>query len=81
MLEITIKETEYFDEEKEEFIYIDEQHLRLEHSLVSVSKWESRWKKPYLNIQKTHEESVDYIRCMTITQNVNPLVTSIYPTM
>jgi hypothetical protein len=43
----------------------------LEHSLVSLSKWEARWKKPYLSVEKhTREEVIDYIRCMTITQNV-----------
>lgn len=80
MLPLTIKEAEYFDEEKQEFIHIDEQHLRLEHSLVSVSKWEAKWKKPFLTKDKrTHEESVDYIRFMTITQNVNPLVYEFLP--
>lgn len=79
MLEIVINESEYFDEEKQEFVYINEQTLRLEHSLVSLSKWESKWKKPYLNAKKTHEESIDYIRCMTITQNVNPLVYEYLP--
>lgn len=75
MLYITVPEAEYFDDLKEEFIYVKETTLCLEHSLVSLAKWESKWNKPFLsNTNKTDEEIVDYIRCMTITQNVNPLV-------
>lgn len=75
MLELLIPATEWYDEKKNEFITIlpKDQHLRLEHSLVSLSKWESKWCKPFLSLEpKTLEESVDYIRCMTITQNVDP---------
>lgn len=76
MLQITIPETELFDEARQEFIYVDRPvTLTLEHSLVSISKWESKWKKPYIsNEEKTVEEVIDYIRCMTITQNVDPNV-------
>lgn len=75
MLEITIPGTEEWDEEKEEFITTKETTLRLEHSLVSLSKWESRWCKPFLDSKdKTIEETLDYIRCMTLTQNVDPNV-------
>lgn len=77
MLRITIPakpETEWWDEVKEEFVTIPgqkEQTLQLEHSLVSLSKWESRWCKPFLDKkEKTEEETLDYIKCMTITQNV-----------
>lgn len=74
MLQITIPQTELFDEETQEFFQIKEQTLCLEHSLVSVAKWESKWKKPFLGMEeKTSEELIDYIRCMTITQNVNHL--------
>ena len=49
------------------------QKLALEHSLVSISKWESKWHKPYLsNETKTFEENIDYIRMMTLTKNVDP---------
>ena len=74
MLEITIPEVEYFNESTNEFFQVKAQTVKLEHSLVSVSKWESKWKKPFLDkTPKTREESVDYVRCMNMTQNVNPL--------
>lgn len=73
MLRITIPKIEMWDEAKREFIYTKEQTLQLEHSLVSLSRWESKWRKPFLSKDaKTEEEFTDYIRCMTLTQNVNP---------
>lgn len=75
MLTIIVPETELYDEQKNEFIQIKEQTLVLEHSLVSIAKWESKWKKSYFaSKNKTYEETVDYIKCMTITKNVNPLI-------
>ncbi len=75
MLQITIPAVELWDERKQEFITTKEQTLQLEHSLVSLSKWESKWCKPFLTKQeKTFEETLDYIKCMTITQNVDPEV-------
>jgi len=75
MLQLTIPSIEQWDEEKNEFVHSKEYTLQLEHSLVSLSKWESRWCKPFLAKQeKTSEENIDYIRCMTITQNVDPNV-------
>lgn len=76
MLQITIPSREWYDEENNEFVTTKECSLKLEHSLIALSKWEAKWKKPFLSskVPKTHEESVDYIRCMTITQNVDPLV-------
>ena len=71
MLKITIPGGEYFNEETGEFINIKGQTLELEHSLVSLSKWESKWHKPFLTKEeKTVEEITDYIRCMTVTPNV-----------
>ena len=70
MLEILVPGKEYFDEDKNEFIYSKPTKLSLEHSLISLSKWESKWKKPFLSSDKTIEETIDYIRCMTLTQNV-----------
>ena len=64
-----------WDEEKQEFVYTKGTTLKLEHSLVSISKWESKWHKAFLETEnKTPEETLDYIRCMTLTQNVNPEV-------
>ena len=72
MLRITIPEQELWDEKKLKFVTIKEQPLQLEHSLVSLSKWESKWHKPFLGKgDKTPEEILDYIKCMTLTQNVN----------
>lgn len=73
MLRITIPATEKWDEDAGCFIFSKEYNLQLEHSLVSLSKWESKWQKPfYTRADKTYEETIDYIRCMTITQNVPP---------
>lgn len=73
MLQITIPATDLWDEDKQEFVSIKKQTLQLEHSLVSLSKWESKWCKPFLtNKEKTTEETIDYIKCMTLTQNVKP---------
>lgn len=73
MLRITIPAGEMWDEENERFISTKEQTLQLEHSLVSLSKWESKWNKPFLSkTEKTLEENIDYIKCMTLTQNVHP---------
>lgn len=75
MLQIIVPPIELFDDETNLFLYTKECLLQLEHSLVSLSKWESKWCKPFLTKDnKTAEESVDYIRCMTITQNVNPII-------
>lgn len=77
MLRITIPKREFFDEANDAFITVKEQTLQLEHSLVSLSRWESKWHKPFLSRDhRTAEESLDYVRCMTITQNVNPLIYS-----
>lgn len=75
MLQITIPEKELWDEHIGEFIYIKEHTLQMEHSLISISKWETKWKKPFLTKDsKPIDETLDYFKCMTLTQNVNPLV-------
>ena len=75
MLSIVIPEVEVFDESKQEFVTMKEQTLCLEHSLVSLSKWESKWCKPFLTKQeKTYKETIDYIKYMTLTPNVDPEV-------
>lgn len=75
MLRITIPSVELWDEKKQEFVYTKTQTLQLEHSLISLSKWESKWKKSFLATDKmTDEETIDYIRCMTTTPNIDPEV-------
>lgn len=74
MLKITIPENTLWNEREECFINIQETVLCLEHSLVSLSKWESIWHKPFLSTNMTNEETNSYIKCMTLTQNVDPLV-------
>ena len=75
MLQITIPGAELFDERTNKRVMTKGTTLQLEHSLVSLSKWESKWKKPYLNnTEITPEMSLDYVRCMTLTQHVDPQV-------
>lgn len=74
-LKITIPARELYDQKAGRFITIKESHIQLEHSLISISKWESKWHKSFFeNKQKTEEESIDYIRCMCLTQNIDPNV-------
>jgi hypothetical protein len=71
MLEIIIPGLELYNEETNEFTCYDDVKLELEHSLVSISKWESKWCKPFLDGKdKTLDEIVDYVRCMTISDNI-----------
>ena len=74
MLTITVPiSPEGWDEEKQEFVEPKSQTLQLEHSLVSLSKWESKWQKPfYSKKDMSNEETLDYIKCMTLTKNVDP---------
>lgn len=75
MLLLEIPETELYDEEKNEFVTLSKQTLKLEHSLIAISKWESKYCKPFLSKdQKTVEESLYYVQCMTINPNVDPRV-------
>lgn len=81
MKEVTIGNLELYDEEKNEFVYLEATTLQLEHSLISLKKWEEKWKVPFLSKKdKTEEQLRDYIRCMTITpKNVNPKVYKYMP--
>lgn len=73
MLEINIPEQEFYDYKNEEFVTREAVTLELEHSLVSLSKWESKWEIPFLtDNEKTDEQTLDYVRCMTITPDVSP---------
>ena len=74
MLQIVLPENELFNEKTGEFVTVKSRVIQLEHSLISISKWESKWKKPFLLPNpKSTEESIDYIKCMTVTQNVSEL--------
>jgi len=73
MYQLEIPAREFYDETDSSFITFKKESLQIEHSLVSLSKWESKWCKPFLTKEpKTREQMVDYLRCMTITQNVHP---------
>lgn len=74
MLQITIPAmNDLWDEWNQQFLSIKETTIQLEHSLLSISKWESKWNKSFINTKdKTEEELIDYIKCMTITKNVDP---------
>lgn len=75
MLQLKIPEGEFFNSTSEEFVTIKETTLQLEHSLISLAKWESKWQIPFLSQEdKTKEQLLDYIKCMTINQNVDPNV-------
>lgn len=73
MLQLTVRDLEFFDEDTQEFKTLN-QTIVLEHSLLSISKWEAKWKKTFFTKNKTMDEFMDYIRCMTITSNVSPLL-------
>ncbi len=86
MLQLEFEPTEFYDEMKEEFFYAfpwdpsvkvkpgEVFTLRLEHSLLSLSRWEEKWKIPFLSNdpEKTSGQTTDYIRFMTLTKNVPP---------
>lgn len=68
MLSITIPGTEFYDDDKGEFVEVGTVQLELEHSLVALSKWESIWEKPFLSQDdKSDEETLSYIQCMALT--------------
>lgn len=75
MLTIEIPDAEYFKEDTGQFVSITGRSIQLEHSLISISKWESLWEKPFFSRKKkTDQEYLSYIKCMTINQNVDPFV-------
>lgn len=77
---IVIPKMNGWDPKKEEFVNIEGATITLEHSLISLQKWESKWHKPYFSKnEKTTEEVIDYIRCMTITPNINPEIYNYIP--
>lgn len=76
-LTITIQPKEFYDEVKNRFINVKETELTLEHSLISISKWESKYKKPFLveHSIASPEELMYYVQCMTISpQKPDPML-------
>lgn len=64
---IHIDKTELWDDEKEEFVYVDETNIVIEHSLHSIEQWEEKYHKPFMvDKNKTNEELLDYIKIMTL---------------
>jgi hypothetical protein len=71
VLRLEVTKSEAFDEETQEFVTVSTDVLELEHSLASLSKWESRYEKPFLSeVSKTPEELFDYVIMMTLTPDV-----------
>lgn len=66
MLKLILKSAELFDEETSTIVDIPELRVRLEHNLLSVSKWEGKYKKPFLSSEKSNEEILDYINMMSL---------------
>lgn len=77
MLQLFIPKSQYWDEKKEEFVYIGKDiTLKLEHSLISISKWESKWHVPFFETDMTKEMAISYIECMTLNPDVDASVYS-----
>jgi len=74
MLTIKLTLSESFDETTNEFGDADTVVLHFEHSLVSLSKWESEFEKPFLSSDKSPEEILAYLKCMLLTPNIAPEV-------
>lgn len=76
MLEIEIPGETIYDDEKEQFVEVSKTvKLTLEHSLISLSKWEAKYERPFLGDKnQTLEETLDYIKFMTVTRNVDDSV-------
>lgn len=75
MLELTVQGYEYFDSKRNMFGHTETTVLQLEHSLESLSRWEEKWHIPFLGKdEKSMEQCIDYVRCMTLNRDVDPLV-------
>lgn len=78
MLVLKVPKIELWDEQKEEISYVDETTIKLEHSLISISKWEAKWHIPFMDKthKKTIEQTIDYIKDMCLTPNVPDFIFS-----
>lgn len=81
MFELNTKGSEWYDDSTSEFITIPSCSLRLEHSLVTISKWEAKWHKPFLSMRElarknelTNEMLLDYFNCMSLDGPIPPIV-------
>ena len=75
VLNVPTETEEIWDPVSNEFVLCNPQKIVMEHSLVSISKWEAKWHKPFLDEGfATQEQLMDYLRCMTITQKVDDVV-------
>lgn len=78
MLTIEVPKVEMWNEERQEFVYGGGGILRLEHSLVSISKWEAKYGRSFLgNVKKTGDEVIDYIRCMSLDEADDGLIANL----
>lgn len=72
-LPIVVPEREFYDDRTGRFITTKKAVLKFEHSLLSITAWESKWHTPYLSKEeKTDEQSIDYLRCMCLTKDADP---------
>lgn len=70
MLEIELYTKEGWDEENDEFVESKLiTKIQMEHSLLSVSKWEAKWHKPFLETEKSTDENISYVECMILNKN------------
>ena len=81
MLSIHVDDATYYNEDTETFAHVKGADLQLEHSLISLSRWEEKWHIPFLATDnKTDEQIRDYVRCMTVTKNIDQQVYDYMPT-
>ena len=77
MLTINTGGVELYNSATNEFTMQESYTINLEHSLVSLSKWESKWHKPFMSTEeKTSEEALDYVLCMCLTPNITKEIIS-----
>lgn len=68
MITIDLGTLEYYDSEKNEFVYEEGGKVRFEYSLKMLYEWEGKWKKAFLKGNKnlTTEEAVDFYIMMAL---------------
>lgn len=71
VLVLEIPAMEAWNEETEEFVKLKATKLQLKHSLISISKWEAKWKEPFFDAEKNYEQIISYIQCMTLNSDID----------